>query len=235
LDISENKKHDLRFLELEKLKDYDGCFFLAWDVGGSKYLNERNNWNSQFRNNIALINNVIPQIERSQIPFLFVSSQLAGVDESPYSLTKLLAENYCKTIKHCVIARQWNAYGTLEELNVKSHVVSDLIMSAITKKEINLLTNGQEKRKFVHISDICEAYLLMLNNHLGSIYDVSSEDFFTILEIAEMISKLTGAKININNKSGVNPKVLELPKVPGWKEKIDLKSGIEDLIKKMSP
>ncbi len=233
LDIALNQKNDLRKIAIENLSEFDGCFFLAWDVGGSKYLNQKELWNSQYRNNIALINNVIPQLEKSKIPFLFVSSQLAGLDESPYSLTKFVAENYCRTIENSVVARQWNAYGVMEKQDIKSHVVSDLVYSALTSKQINLITTGLEQRKFVHIDDICNAYYIMLTEHLGNIYDVSAGDYISILSLAEIIRKYTGAEIKPGLIKGIDPVVKEYSTVPGWEPKISISSGVENLIKIM--
>lgn len=230
LDYKSDSNLDLRYLEIKDISRFDGCFFLAWDVGGSKYLNKKELWSNQFENNIKLINNLIPQFRRSNIPFLFVSSQLAGVDNSPYSLTKGLCESYCLSLKNAVVARQWNAYGSLEDTYIKSHVISDMIMQAITKKEIRLLTSGIEKRKFVHLEDICIAYELMLQNHLGKIFDVSAGDYISILDIANIISLHTGAKVIPGESIGQTPNVLELPQTPNWSPKIELEQGIENMI-----
>ena len=35
IDIKNGAHHDLRVTKLLDLDDYDYCFFLAWDVGGS--------------------------------------------------------------------------------------------------------------------------------------------------------------------------------------------------------
>jgi nucleoside-diphosphate-sugar epimerase len=176
---------------------------------------------------------VVPQLEKSKIPFLFVSSQLAGVDNSPYSLTKQLAENYCRTIEHCVVARQWNAYGVIEKADIKSHVVSDLVHSALATNKIKLITTGQERRKFVHIEDICNAYYIMLTKHLGSIYDVSSSEYISILNLAEIISKHTGADIQPGLVKGIEPIAAEHPTAPEWIPKISIDEGIKSLIKKI--
>jgi nucleoside-diphosphate-sugar epimerase len=234
LDIVQDSKNDLRKMKIENIEDFDGCFFLAWDVGGSKYLNKKENWNSQYQNNISLINNVIPQLEKNKIPFLFVSSQLAGVDNSPYSLTKQLAENYCRTIENCVVARQWNAYGVIEKADIKSHVVSDLVLSALSTNKIQLLTTGEEQRKFIHIQDICNAYYIMLTKHTGNIYDVSSGGYISILNLAEIISKYTGADIKPGLAKGTEPIVTEYPTVPEWQPKISIDEGIKNLIQKIN-
>jgi nucleoside-diphosphate-sugar epimerase len=230
IDYKSRPDNDLRHIELDRLDRFDACFFLAWDVGGSKYLNETSTWNAQFKNNVKLIANIIPQLENSQIPFLFVSSQLAGTDNSPYSLSKLIAENYCKTIKNCGIARQWNVYGQVEELDKKSHVISDLLHQAITKGEINMLTNGNELRKFIHLDDTCSAYLKIIEILGGNVFDVSTDTFISILDVALIISKLTGAKVIKGSSEGRNMIQSEVSKLPGWTPRITLEQGIKKMI-----
>jgi nucleoside-diphosphate-sugar epimerase len=230
IDIKNGTHHDLRIIKLLDLDDYDYCFFLAWDVGGSKYLNQVSTWNSQFQNNILLTSNIIPQLQTSRIPFLFVSSQLAGTDHSPYSLSKLYAENYCRTIPTCGIARQWNAYGSPEVMGEKSHVISDLIYQAVFKGEIRLLTDGSELRKFVHLADICEAYMQIIKKAKGQVFDVSAGEYISILEISEIISEITGVKIIKANKKGYSPNLPEINQLPKWQPKIDLKEGIYKLV-----
>ena len=154
VDCKSNPEHDLKKFQIDYLENYDGCFFLAWNVGGSKYLSKRETWKDQFSENISLMHNIFPQLTKSGIPFLFISSQLAGSDDSPYSITKLLGENYARTFQNAVVARQWNAYGSLEIKDVKSHVISDMILQAVSGKRIHLLTDGIELRKFIHLEDI---------------------------------------------------------------------------------
>ena len=104
----------------------------------------------------------MPQLEKSKIPFLFVSSQLAGTDSSPYSITKYAAEQYCRNISNATIARQWNAYGSIETQDIRSHVVSDLITQAVNNNEIKLRTSGLEQRQFVHMG---KDFIFRLRQH----------------------------------------------------------------------
>jgi len=230
LDLKNGPNYDLRKILIKDLKSYTGCFFLAWDVGGSKYLNNIEYWEKQYQNNFALINNIFPQLGESEIPFLFISSQLAGTDNTPYSITKLAAENYCKIMQNATVARQWNAYGSIEAYDLKSHVVSDLVRQALQEKVIKLKTTGEEKRQFVHMEDICDAYMKMLIAGNGEIYDVSSKNYISILELANKIGKLTNSKVIPGNEIGIDPKVKEIPWFPEWIPKIELEYGLQLII-----
>jgi nucleoside-diphosphate-sugar epimerase len=230
IDFKTDTTQDLRYLKIKKLSFYDGCFFLAWNVGGAKYLNNKTTWQEQYSDNVALIHNVFPQLAKSAIPFLFVSSQLAGSDFSPYSITKLLGEKYALTLQNAVIARQWNAYGAIEESDIKSHVISDMISQAVRNREISLITTGEEERKFLHLQDICDAYIRLIQHHIGGIFDVAAGEPRTILEIAEIIASRTDARVVPGKSIGINPKVVEIPPIPNWTPKVEFLVGIEEMI-----
>jgi nucleoside-diphosphate-sugar epimerase len=232
IDFKDFPENDLRYIEIKNLRNYDGCFFLAWDVGGSKYLSALSTWQAQFYNNICLIHNIFPQLNESKIPFLFVSSQLSGLDDSPYSLTKKVAENYSLTFDNCVVARQWNAYGSIEKYDIKSHVISDFILQAVKNNKIELLSTGTELRKFVHLDDICRGYLQLINDksNFQKIFDVVDGPYMSILSIAEIVSNLTGAEIIPGKKSVHTPQINEIDKIPNWEAKIQIKDGIRHML-----
>ena len=54
------------------------CFFLACEVGGSKFIASGSNEVAITRNNQKIYDNVFPYLQRRKIPFLFSSSQLSG-------------------------------------------------------------------------------------------------------------------------------------------------------------
>src|SRR4051812_14342431 len=75
-DIRRATSEDAREAQLP-LDGVDRVYFLAWDVGGAKYLYRED---SQFRQldwNLKLLLNVMPQLQNRGVRFLFVSSQLA--------------------------------------------------------------------------------------------------------------------------------------------------------------
>lgn len=74
-------------------------------------------------------------------------------------------------------------------------VVNMLTMQALTKGEITVL-GGTQYRPNLHIEDMCDAYLFMLDHpQLTGTFNVGFENL-TVAEIANRIAKRTGAKIN---------------------------------------
>jgi nucleoside-diphosphate-sugar epimerase len=167
-DIKRGEEEDARFAVLP-LERVDKVFFLAWDVGGSKYLYRGDNQLHQLKWNVDLLHNVMPQLEKSKVPFVFASSQLAE-ENTVYGITKKLGEFWTVQIGGCYV-RLCNTYGAYESVSNRSHVVADFVNQAKVG-EIKMLTGGQEKRHFIHLEDICET-LYRTSNNWVSIKDLA--------------------------------------------------------------
>src|SRR5947207_1098916 len=154
-DIKRSKNEDARAAQLP-LNGIDRVYFLAWDVGGAKYLYRED---SQFRQldwNLKLLLNVMPQLQAAGVPFLFVSSQLAEEYDTVYGVTKRLGEVWTHLLEG-VRVRLWNVYGPVEEPTERTHVVSDLVYQAMFNRKIELMTTGEEQRHFIHTDDVFSA------------------------------------------------------------------------------
>lgn len=225
-DIKSNKKNDARLFKFD-FRKIDRIYFLAWDVGGSKYLFNKNNQLSQLKWNLDLLRNILNQLEKQKKEFLFVSSQFADDGETVYGVTKRLGEIWTSLIGgKCV--RVWNAYGVMEKNNVKSHVISDFVYQAVKTKKIKMMTNGEEWRQFTHVNDLARAFHMALNDKSSnkSIFDASSYQWVQIKQVAEIVSKLTKAKIFFGTNEGRNHRAFNMGRVPQWLPKVELLEGI---------
>lgn len=230
-DIQRNRKEDARFASLP-LSRVDAVYFLAWDVGGSKYLYVPGLQKKQLDWNLALMKNVFDQVQKAKKPFLFVSSQLCEEVDTVYGVTKKLGEVWTKLLGGACV-RVWNAYGYMEGDDIKSHVISDFIYQALKTKKIRMMTTGAEWRQFTHITDLSSAFYLSLNSRKlrRTVYDASSYEWIRILDIAQMIGKLTGAKVLPGTKIGHDPVPSDnMGRIPGWLPTVELNDGIGAMI-----
>ncbi|MEZ5010004.1 MAG: SDR family oxidoreductase [Chitinophagales bacterium] len=146
---------DLRADDLNQHKDVDYVWFLAWDVGGSKYLTNKNHLLNIISNNTIICKKVFDFLEETKIPFMFATSQLAASD-NVYGVTKLLGEQWTKILNGQLV-RFWNVYGW-EEPGEKSHIIPDLIFQGLHYDRIELLSNGEEERQFIFMDDCVNQY-----------------------------------------------------------------------------
>lgn len=229
-DIKTNKNQDLRYCNLP-LKNIDRVYFLAWDVGGSKYLYNNSTQDHQLIHNTELMVNVFNQIEN--IPFVFTSSQLANDMNSVYGIQKRMGEVWTKNTKNGVSVRLWNLYGYIEEYNERSHVVSDIVHQARTNNKIILNTTGEELRQFVHIDDICEGLYKSFDvTKRDKSYDLTTKKWTKIYDVAKIVSNLTGSQLIVSENLGKTFLIEDYNILPGWIPKISLLDGLTKMIKK---
>lgn len=239
-DIKRNYIEDLRqysyFLE-KQVKENDFVLFLAWDVGGSKYLSKYENTYEFINNNVLIMQNVFRSLKAFEKPFVFLSSQLSFLSNSTYGVLKLLGEKYAQSLNGLSV-RLWNVYGREEEDDEKSHVITDFINMAISNNCIDMKTNGKEKRQFLFVEDCCEAlYIICENYHKfkleKNIIDLSNFEWTTVEDVARIVSKkINNCKINktktLNEySSNIEPNNFILDY---WKPKTSLEDGISIVI-----
>jgi len=207
----------------------DRIYFLAWEVGGAKYLYRDDIQFLQLDSNLKLMLNVFPQLKDAEIPFLFVSSQLAEEYDTVYGATKRLGEVWTHLLKGTRV-RLWNVYGAYEPPSERSHVVADFAWQALRQGEIRMLTTGEELRQFIHIEDVCRGFHHALDDKFGGIYDISSFEWVPVRRVADIIASLTGAKVIPGGREGSTPITPMRGKMPGWGAKVSLEVGLERMV-----
>lgn len=231
-DIKQDAIQDARYAVLD-LSGIDRVYFLAWEVGGAKYLYREDVQFKQLDWNLKLLLNVMPQLQSAKIPFLFVSSQLAEEYDTVYGVTKRLGEVWTHLLKG-VRVRLWNVYGEVEDRGERSHVISDFVHQAIETGEIRMMTTGEEVRQFIHIDDVCRGFHHALMNYFPGVYDVSSFEWVSILNVATIISGLTGCRVFPGERVGSTPFTPMKGKLPNWHAMVDLEEGLRRLVKAVS-
>jgi nucleoside-diphosphate-sugar epimerase len=170
--------------------DTDFCFFLAFDVGGSRYLKKYQHTYNFINNNTRLMANGFQYIKQFNIPFVFASSQMSNMSYSPYGVLKNVGELYTKSLNGLIV-KFWNVYG-IEKDHEKAHVITDFIHKGFETGLIDMLTDGEEEREFLYAEDCCEALeMLMLNyNEFGPEDNLHISSFHStkIKDIAFMIA-----------------------------------------------
>jgi nucleoside-diphosphate-sugar epimerase len=230
-DIKRSDKEDARSAKLN-LDNIDRVYFLAWDVGGAKYLYRADTQIRQLDWNLKLLTNIMPQLQVSKTPFLFVSSQLAEEYDTVYGVTKRLGEVWTHLLKG-VRVRLWNVYGPIEEPSERTHVVSDFVYQAVKTGEIKMQTTGEEQRQFIHIQDVCKALHQALSMELRGVYDVTSFEWITIREVADLIADYTGAKVIPGDIVGSTPITPIRGKVSKWLPSVKLEYGLKMMVDEM--
>ena len=243
-DIVNNEKEDLRINNNVLLSDYiqesDFVFFLAFDVGGSRYLSKYQHSFDFFDNNVKIMSNTFSALKKHNKPFIFASSQMSNMSYSPYGVAKAIGERYVNTMNGLAV-KFWNVYGVEHDLE-KAHVITDFIIKAQKTGIIDMMTDGQEVRQFLHVED-CSRCLYILSQNFQKLdkikdFHITSFEWISILDIANIVAsqfedvKIVPAKtkdmVQQDKRNKQNPYILNF-----WEPKISLEEGIKSIIKEL--
>jgi len=246
-DVAKSKSEDLRRFRNQKLEELikksSFIYFLAFDVGGSRYLKKYQNTFSFISNNILLMQNTFVLIKKYKKKFIFTSSQMSNMSHSNYGVLKSIGEKYTKILGG-INVKLWNIYGIEKDLN-KSHVITDFIIKAITKRKILMMTNGNEERQFLYAEDCCTGLEIIMKKFDKIIkkkhsIDLTSFKSTKIIDIAKIIRDLL-KKIKIKTKiiSSQNKDTVQMNKknkadkyfLKFWKPKYSISDGINEVLK----
>jgi len=158
---------------------------------------------------------------------IYAGSKLAG---------EVLCESYHKQFNMDIsIVRIFSVYGPKSN----NHCVLPSIVKQMKNSNVIKLGNINSKRDFIFISDIIDAFKIILKNTNGfNVYNVGAEKSYSIKEICKKFEKLYGKKIIIKNNLEQNRKIdakniicnsTKLKKL-GWKSKITLDEGLKKMI-----
>lgn len=194
IDLVNNPEEDMTLIPNalleERIADSDFIFFLAFDVGGSRYLKKYQHTFQFINNNCRLMANAFTIIQKYNKKFLFASSQMSNMSYSPYGVLKNVGELYTKSLNGLIV-KFWNVYG-IEKDHEKAHVITDFIRKGFETGVIDMMTDGEEERDFLYAEDCCEALETVMEHYT----EFTSEDnlhitsfrYTKIKDIANIIS-----------------------------------------------
>ena len=226
------------------IKDSDFVFFLAFDVGGSRYLKKYQHTFKFIDNNARMLAGAFEHLAEHGKPFIFASSQMSSMSYSPYGVMKRVGELYTRSLNGLIV-KFWNVYG-IEKDHDKAHVITDFIRKGFETGLIDMMTDGTEQREFLYAEDCCEALerLMLEYDQFTSDSELHITSFrsTTILEIAKIIQgifKANGKVVAIEKaqtkdevqkdaRNEANPFIRKW-----WKAKTSIEDGIEKIFEEM--
>jgi len=226
------------------IMDSDFIFFLAFDVGGSRYLKKYQHTFKFIDNNARMLAGAFEYISEYKKPFVFASSQMSNMSYSPYGVMKRVGELYTKSLNGLIV-KFWNVYG-IERDHDKAHVITDFIRKGFETGVIDMMTDGTEQREFLYAEDCCEALeqLMLEYDQFTSDSELHITSFrsTTILEIAKIIQGIfkangkvvavekaqTKDEVQKDARNEANPFIRKW-----WKAKTSIEDGIEKVFEEM--
>jgi len=165
---------------------------------------------------------------------------------SPYAVSKLAAEYYCKVFHenyglNTLSLRYFNVYGPRQAKNPYSGVITQFINRLKQGKPPIVYGDGEQTRDFVHVKDIIEANMLALSyqRSAGDVINVGTGKSTTINELANLLIEFFGQAhlkpvYRAPREGDIRNSYADIGKAEktlGYKPKITAKEGIRTLIK----
>ena len=134
------------------------------------------------------------------------------------------------------IARIFNTYGPRMRKD-DGRVVPNFIMQAVKNKPITVYGNGSQTRSFCYMSDLIDGIYKLMMSGINEPVNIGNPQEHTILELAELIKKMTksGSKIVFKPLPADDPHVrcpdiTKARKLLGWRPKVPLREGLAKTI-----
>ena len=213
--------------------------------------------------NLALQNNVIQAAHQNGVErLIFLGSSciypkfaeqpitedslLTGELESTnewYAIAKIAGLKMCQALRRQYGRKYFslmptNLYGPNDNFDLEtSHVLPALIRrfhEALPDKEVTLWGTGSPMREFLHVDDLAEAILhVMQMEPEFDYYNVGTGQDLSIKELSELIQKVTGHRGKIiwdtSKPDGTPRKLLDISRISstGWQPQISLEEGVK--------
>ena len=118
-------------------------------------------------------------------------------------------------------------------------VVSNFIVQALQGKEITIYGDGSQTRSFCYVDDLIDSFIRMMDSPddvVGPI-NVGNPTEFTMLELAELVLKLTASKSRLafqslpfDDPKQRRPDISKAKTTLGWEPKVPLADGLKETI-----
>ncbi|MDK2782451.1 MAG: UDP-glucose 4-epimerase [Thermococcaceae archaeon] len=171
---------------------------------------------------------------------------------SVYGGAKLAAEALISGYAHtfdmkAIVFRLANIIGKRSNHGVIYDFINKLKKNP---KGLEILGDGTQRKSYLHVSDTVEAMLHLFREFLKEekafdVYNIGSEDWITVVEIAEIVSKEMGLSPEFYFTGGVDGgrgwkgdvKVMllsiEKAKGKGWKPKMNSRQAVEKTVREL--
>lgn len=156
---------------------------------------------------------------------------------SPYALSKLIGENYCKFYSEVygistVCLRYFNVYGNRVNPNGSYRsVIPVFIEQRLAGKPLTITNDGHQARDFVNVVDVAKANIAAMQfSGKGHVINIGSGTSVSVNQIAEIIGGKT-ENVGFRLEPKVSLASIERAKsILNWNPSGDVKAWIKDQI-----
>jgi len=160
--------------------------------------------------------------------------------KSPYSVFKLIGEQYCKLFNElyglpAVSLRYFNVYGPRQSCEgAYATVIGIFLRQAKAGEPLTIVGDGNQTRDFTHVRDVVRANTLAAKSDKvgnGEIINIGAGKNYSINKIASLISdKVAYISLRPGEVQDTLADNSKAKKFLGWEPEVTMKEGIEELL-----
>jgi UDP-glucuronate decarboxylase len=118
-------------------------------------------------------------------------------------------------------------------------VVSNFIMQALRGEDLTIFGTGEQTRSFCFVDDLIDAFVLMMDSDASVVgpMNIGNPGEFTMLQLAETVIRLTGARSKIvfkplpsDDPKQRKPDISSARASLKWEPKVALEDGLKPTI-----
>jgi UDP-glucose 4-epimerase len=120
--------------------------------------------------------------------------------KSPYAVSKLTAENYCRVFDEIygiktVSLRYFNVYGPKQDpFSDYAAVIPKFILKTLKAENPVIYGDGEQTRDFIYVKDVVRANIMAMEKG-GGVYNIASGESITINELARLVIEMAGGSV----------------------------------------
>ncbi|HEV2226688.1 MAG TPA: SDR family oxidoreductase [Nitrososphaerales archaeon] len=164
---------------------------------------------------------------------------------SPYAVSKLAAENYCRVFASVyglstVSLRYFNVYGPRQRVGQYSGVIPAFTKKSLAGEPPIIFGDGTQTRDFTFVKDVVQANILSLEKKVkgGEVFNVGSHEQISLNQLAKMICGLAGKSdlkpVNESPRPGdiahSYADISKISKILGYKPSYTIESGLKQVV-----
>jgi UDP-glucose 4-epimerase len=176
----------------------------------------------------------------SQLPITEATPQCP---ESPYGITKLVAEHYLRYwqeangLKYTAL-RYGNVYGPRQDPNGEAGVIAIFAKRFLTHHPVRIDWDGEQSKDYVFVKDVARANVLALDHGDNDIFCIGTGRAVSVHQIYKILAQITHYE----------PEIIRAPKRPGdiylsyfdcskaervlgWKPATSFEDGVQETVK----
>lgn len=166
--------------------------------------------------------------------------------QSPYAVTKLAGEHYCRVFQKVyglptVCLRYFNVYGPRQDPTSQyAAVIPIFIRRVLDNRPPIIFGDGEQTRDFIFIKDVVEANLLAAENAASGIYNIGRGERVSINRLAELVISLVGNSVepeHIDPRPGdIKHSLADISRARqfGYNPRYNLEEGLRETIRAMA-